>query len=101
MTHDHLAFTGEQSLDLLNRWISQYGLSYALAARALGVSRRTVIRWQSLGRAPVHVAHTIDQLEHGAWLRSHVKRGAWAAGRDNLVRDLMFGRRTGPATASD
>ena len=93
MSCSDLPFDDQSALEMLDCWQSQFGLSDALAARVLGVSRRTVLRWRAQGRAPARVAHMLDQLERGAWLRSHVERGAWAAGRDNLVREFLFGRR--------
>lgn len=70
-------------------WMWRYSVSADVAAVVLGVSRRTVYRWLATGRAPVLVAHCLDQIYDGPWIGCSLRRGTWHACRDNEVRRLV------------
>ena len=80
-----------QACAALVDWMNQYRVPARIAADVLGVSRRTLDRWTRQGRAPVRVAHSLDQIYGGAWVRSRLNRGAWTALRDNDVRRRLYG----------
>lgn len=82
---------GLRAADALERWISHFGISTAVAAACLGTSRRTVARWRKDRRAPCWVWAILDQLAHGPALKSSVTRGRWSAFRDNYTRAALFG----------
>ena len=73
----------------LVNWMWRYSISVEVAAAVLGVSRRTVYRWLAKGRAPVLIAHCLDQIYEGPWIGCSLRRGTWHACRDNQVRRLI------------
>jgi|GEM_PF-3865490 len=91
-------------------WMWRYSISPDVAAVVLGVSRRTVYRWLANGRAPVLIAHCLDQIYDGPWIGCSLRRGTWHACRDNQVRRLVrsvvdggsvrFAHRASPDSAS-
>lgn len=84
-------FSSSDAALALRRWQRQYRVNNEIAAQVLGVSRRTVLRWRASGRAPRWVAHCIDQITAGPWLKSATTRGPWGACRDNYVRVALYG----------
>lgn len=79
-------FCQHAAASLLKAWMIRYSVSPHGAALVLGVSRRTVYHWLQIGRAPVRVAHAIDQMHVGPWIQCSTTRGPWYSLRNNSVR---------------